>query len=122
MVIICVALLAIKRKGIAPYIRQVLMVLILFAINLRPMYISSEVKVLRQKLNCYCIIVVDDTLSMMAEDYDGDDDKVTRMDGAKADIEYITKKMTGQFQTSWAYPEMYSIAPETVLVFRSVRT
>ena len=96
MVIICVALLAIKRKGIAPYIRQVLMVLILFAINLRPMYISSEVKVLRQKLNCYCIIVVDDTLSMMAEDYDGDDDdKVTRMDGAKADIEYITKKMTG---------------------------
>ena len=33
MVIICVALLAIKRKGIAPYIRQVLMVLILFAIN-----------------------------------------------------------------------------------------
>jgi Ca-activated chloride channel family protein len=34
------------------------------------MYISSEVKVMRQKLNCYCVIVVDDTLSMMAEDYD----------------------------------------------------
>lgn len=95
MVIICVALLAIKRKGVIPYIRQILMVLLLFAINLRPMYISSEVKVLRQKLNCYCIIVVDDTLSMMAEDYNGSDDKVTRMDGAKADIEYITKNLTG---------------------------
>ena len=95
MVIICIALLAIKRKGIWPYVRQVLMVLILFAINLRPMYISSEVKVTRQKLNCYCIIVVDDTLSMMAEDYNGSDGKVTRMDGAKADIEYITKNLAG---------------------------
>ena len=35
MVIICIGLLAIKRKGIAPYIRQVLIVLLLFAINLR---------------------------------------------------------------------------------------
>jgi Ca-activated chloride channel family protein len=96
MAIICVILIAIKRKGIAPYIRQIIMVLILFAINLRPMYISSEVKVMRQKLNCYCVIVVDDTLSMMAEDYEGgDDDKVTRMDAAKADIDYITKKMAG---------------------------
>ena len=39
MVIICVGLLAIKRKGVIPYVRQVLMVLLLFAINLRPMYI-----------------------------------------------------------------------------------
>ena len=95
MVIICIGLLAIKRKGIIPYVRQCLIVLLLFAINLRPMYVSDEVKVMRQKLNCYCVIVVDDTLSMMAEDYDGDGDKVTRMDAAKADVEYITKKMTG---------------------------
>ena len=92
MVIICIGLLAIKRKGIAPYIRQVLMVLLLFAINLRPMYISNEVKVMRQKLNCYCIIVIDDTLSMMAEDYNGSS---PRMDGVKADVEYITEQMTG---------------------------
>lgn len=92
MVIICIGLLAIKRKGVVPYIRQVLMVLLLFAINLRPMYISNEVKVLRQKLNCYCIIVIDDTLSMMAEDYDGNR---PRMEGVKADVEYITEQMTG---------------------------
>ena len=75
MAIICVALIAIKRKGVMPYIRQILMVILLFAINLRPMYISSEIKVIRQKLNCYCIIVLDDTLSMMADDYDGADGK-----------------------------------------------
>ena len=78
-----------------PYIRQILMVLILFAINLRPMYISSEIKVIRQKLNCYCIIVLDDTLSMMADDYDGGEGLETRMDGAKADIDYITKNLVG---------------------------
>ena len=92
MVIICIGLLAIKRKGVIPYIRQVLIVLLLFAINLRPMYISNEVKVIRQKLNCYCIIVIDDTLSMMAEDYDGGR---PRMEGVKADVEYITEQMTG---------------------------
>ena len=47
---------------------------------------------MRQKLNCYCIICVDDTLSMMAEDYAGDN---PRMDGVKADVEYITEHMTG---------------------------
>ena len=97
MAIICVALIAIKRKGVMPYIRQILMVILLFAINLRPMYISSEIKVIRQKLNCYCIIVLDDTLSMMADDVDdyvGDNPK-TRMDRAKEDIDYITKNLVG---------------------------
>ena len=92
MVIICIGLLAIKRKGIVPYIRQVIMVLLLFAINLRPMVISNEVKVMRQKLNCYCIIVIDDTLSMMAEDYEGG---ATRMDGVKEDVAYITEQLNG---------------------------
>lgn len=92
MIIICLGLLAMKRKGIIPYVRQVLIVILLFVINLRPMVISDQVKVVRQKLNCYCVIVVDDTLSMMAEDHAGYD---TRMDGAKADIEYITKQLAG---------------------------
>ena len=53
MVIICIGLLAIKRRGIMPYVRQVLIVLLLFAINLRPQYVSNEITVVRQKLNCY---------------------------------------------------------------------
>jgi Ca-activated chloride channel family protein len=97
MAIICVALLVIKRRGVMPYVRQILIVLILFAINLRPMYISDEVKVIRQKLNCYCIIVLDDTLSMNAEDVPGfeEDRPRTRMDRAKEDIEYIQKNLVG---------------------------
>ena len=97
MAIICVALLAIKRKGVMPYVRQVLIVILLFAINLRPMYISDEIKVIRQKLNCYCIIVLDDTLSMMADDVEGfeEDRPRTRMDQAKEDIDYITKNLVG---------------------------
>lgn len=92
MVILCIGLLAIKRKGVVPYIRQILMVILIFVINLRPMIMSNEVKVLKQKLNCYCIICIDDTLSMMAEDYDGDK---PRMDGVKADVEYITQQLAG---------------------------
>ena len=92
MVIISIGLLAIKRKGIIPYVRQCLIVLLLFVINLRPMIMTDDVTVIKQKLNCYCIIVVDDTLSMMAEDYNGSE---PRMNGVKADVEYITEKMVG---------------------------
>ena len=92
MVILCIGLLAIKRRGVIPYIRQILMVILIFVINLRPMIMSNDVTVIKQKLNCYCIICIDDTLSMMAEDYDGDN---PRMDGVKADVEYITQQLTG---------------------------
>lgn len=92
MVIICIGLLVIKRKGVIPYIRQCLIVVLLFVINLRPMIMTDDVKVVKQKLNCYCIFVIDDTLSMMAEDYDGDN---PRMDGAKADVCYITERLNG---------------------------
>ena len=66
MVILCIGLIAIKRKGIVPFIRQILIVVLLFVINLRPMIMTDDVKVVKQKLNCYCIICIDDTLSMLA--------------------------------------------------------
>lgn len=92
MVILCIGLIAIKRKGIIPFIRQILIVVLLFVINLRPMIMTDDVKVVKQKLNCYCIICIDDTLSMLAEDYDGDN---PRMNGVKADVEYITQELNG---------------------------
>ena len=92
MVILCIGLLALKRKGIVPYIRQILMVILIFVINLRPMIMTDDVTVIKQKLNCYCIICIDDTLSMMAEDYDGEN---PRLDGVKADVEYITRELPG---------------------------
>ncbi len=92
MVILCIGLLALKRKGIVPYIRQILMVILIFVINLRPMIMTDDVTVIKQKLNCYCIICIDDTLSMMAEDYDGDR---PRLEGVKADVDYITRELPG---------------------------
>ena len=92
MVILCIGLIAIKRKGIIPFIRQILIVVLLFVINLRPMIMTDDVKVVKQKLNCYCIICIDDTLSMLAEDYDGEN---PRMAGVKADVEYITQELNG---------------------------
>ena len=92
MVILCIGLLALKRRGIVPYIRQILMVILIFVINLRPMIMTDDVTVIKQKLNCYCIICIDDTLSMMAEDYDGEN---PRLDGVKADVEHITQELPG---------------------------
>ena len=92
MIILCIGLIAIKRKGIIPFVRQILMVVLIFIINLRPMIMTDDVTVVKQKLNCYCIFVIDDTLSMMAEDYDGDN---PRMSGVKADVEYITQELGG---------------------------
>ncbi|MCR4688159.1 MAG: VWA domain-containing protein [Saccharofermentans sp.] len=92
MVLICIGLLLLKRKGIAPYVRQIFMVILIFIINLRPMYKSDNVKVVKQDLNCYCIFVVDNTTSMLAEDYNGDE---TRMTGVSADVKHITESLGG---------------------------
>ncbi len=92
MVLICITLLLLKRKGIAPYIRQIFIVVLLFIINLRPMYASQSVKVVKQDINCYCIFVVDNTTSMIAEDYQGNN---PRMEGVKADIAHITESLGG---------------------------
>ena len=34
MAVICVILLCLKRRGVAPYIRQIIIILLLFVINL----------------------------------------------------------------------------------------
>ena len=92
MAVICVGLLCLKRRGVVPYIRQIIIVLLMFAINLRPMIPDNNVKVVEEKLNCRVIFVVDDTISMLAEDYDG---KNPRLDGAKEDIKYIIDEFEG---------------------------
>ena len=57
-------------------VRFVLILVLLFVINLRPMV----------------LFVVDNTISMYAEDYNG---KETRMSGVKADIAYIMEELAG---------------------------
>ena len=92
MAIISIALLLIKRKGILPYIRQMVLVLLLFAVNLRPMILDDNGEVIRQKSNLQVVFVVDKTISMLANDYDGNKERLT---GAKKDMKELTDRLMG---------------------------
>ena len=92
MAVFCVVLIIFKRRGITPYIRQILTVLLLFVINLRPMYPADNIRVESQKMDLNVIIVVDDTISMLGDDQDGYE---TRLDRAKADMYYLIENLPG---------------------------
>ena len=69
MAIFCVALLLFKRKGIVPYIRQIVVVLLLFVINLRIM-VPDETKISDPpKVDAYVLFVIDDTIKAAIDDY-----------------------------------------------------
>lgn len=92
MAIICVAMLVIKRKGAFAFVRQIIIVLLLFAINLRPMLPGEPIHFDKEKKisNTYVVFIVDDTLSMLA-----DDCKENRLTQAKEDIKYIVNELDG---------------------------
>lgn len=91
MAIICIFLLCMKRKGAVNYIRQILIVVLLFAINLRVMVRDGDVPTVMPKVDV--LFVVDNTISMLAEDYGADDGR--RIDAVKADCQYITEQFPG---------------------------
>lgn len=93
MAIICVVLLIPFRKGIYNYIRQIIIVALIFAINLRPMVPNGEVVEVVRDYNV--LFVVDNTISMFAEDYSDSKEEKTRMDQARSDIEYIMDHLKG---------------------------
>lgn len=90
MGIICIILLILKRKDKYGFIRQIAIVILIFVINLRIMVPSSNVEVLANNLDI--LFVIDNTISMVAEDYNG---KETRLSAVKKDCEYIINKFTG---------------------------
>ena len=92
MAVFCAVLIIFKRRGVTPYIRQILTVLLLFVINLRPMYPADNIRVESQKMDLNVIIVVDDTISMLGDDQDGYE---TRLDRAKADMYYLIENLPG---------------------------
>ena len=55
-------------------------------------FYHKNIKVEQETLRCRVVFVVDDTISMLAEDYDG---KNPRLDGAKADMAYIIDELDG---------------------------
>lgn len=92
MAIICIGLLLLKRKGVWPYIRQIVIVILIFVINLRIMLPGEVENVQEQEMNVHVLFVIDDTISMLAEDYDG---KRTRLEGVKEDCQYIVDELPG---------------------------
>lgn len=92
--IVCVALLFCKRKGVWPYVRQVILIILIFVLNLR-LQIPQEGKPIEtDKVDAYLIFVMDDTISMVANDYNGRDFD-TRLEAAKSDCRYILDELDG---------------------------
>ncbi len=92
MAILCVTMLFLKRNSWKAYVRQIIAVVLIFCVNLRIMVPSDNVTATTQELDTYVLFVVDDTLSMLARDYDGDTERLTAV---KKDCENIIEKMDG---------------------------
>ena len=90
MGIICIILLFFKRKGLFNYIRQILIVFLMFVINMRIMILADDVT--NMTSNVDIMFVIDNTISMLAEDYNGDE---KRLDAVKEDCKYIIEKFAG---------------------------
>ncbi len=90
MGIICIILVILKSKNIKTFIRQIIIVVLLFMINLRIMIPSKDAKVLETNLDVF--FVIDNTISMLAEDYNHNDQ---RINGVISDCEYIIEQLSG---------------------------
>lgn len=90
MVVICAGFLFLKRKGKINYIRQILIVVLLFVINLRIMIPGEGIPTVAANVDV--LFVIDNTISMLAEDYNGDG---IRMDAVKKDCRYIMEQFPG---------------------------
>lgn len=110
MSIICVGLLLLKKKGIVPYIRQIIMIILLFVINLRIMVPDGTMIVKTQKMNTKILFVIDDTISMVAKD----DGQRERLDYVREDCSYILQELNGaKFAVVSFNNEAHYLAPFT---------
>ena len=91
MGIICVVLLILKRKGALNFIRQLIIVALLFVINLRIAVPSDNITIIKRDVDV--LLVVDNTISMLAEDYGKNDER--RIDAVKEDVAEIIDTFEG---------------------------
>lgn len=68
---------------------NIILLILIFAINIRPMIIDDEEHVLKNNLDI--LFVIDNSISMIANDYNS----TTRLDGAKETLEKIIKELNG---------------------------
>lgn len=86
MSILCVGMICLKKRSKIAYIRQIIAIVLVFLINLRIMVPSNNVSSSFQTLDTYVLFVVDDTISMLARDYDGDTERLTAVKKDCSDI------------------------------------
>lgn len=86
MSILCVGMICLKKRSKIAYIRQIIAIVLVFLINLRIMVPSNNVSSSSQTLDTYVLFVVDDTISMLARDYDGDTERLTAVKKDCSDI------------------------------------
>lgn len=87
MIPICIILLLFLSKDKKILIAQVILIVLLFVMNFRIMIPSSSNAIAN---NLDVLFVVDNTISMTADDLDGK----TRLDQAKEDMKYIVDKLS----------------------------
>jgi len=90
MILICAILVFFRSKERKRLIRQIIIIILLFLINLRIMIPSSNVK--SKENNLDVLFVIDNTISMLAEDYNGGS---TRLSAVKKDCKLIVDKLNG---------------------------
>ena len=90
MTIICVILIIFIIKNNNKSILQIIIVLLIFTINLRIMIPSTNSQIETNNLDV--LFVIDNTISMNAEDYNGSN---TRLSAVKKDCNYIINELNG---------------------------
>jgi len=111
MGVICLILLLLKRKGIFSFIRQIIIVVLLFAINLRIMVPNDDVPTIKRDVDV--LFVVDNTISIVAEDYGPE--KGRRIDAVRNDCNYIMEQLPGaSFSVVSFGNEVKSLLPYTI--------
>lgn len=90
MIIFCSLLLFFIIKKNDRKITHIVIVILIFVINLRIMIPSSNSQIIANNLDV--LFVIDNTISMNAEDYDNNN---TRLYAVKKDCKYIIKRLNG---------------------------
>lgn len=93
MAVLCVGMLIIKPRSVGAFVRRLLIVLLLFAINLRPMTPGEQLKVEVEDKDLYVLFVIDDTISMIADDVALEEG---RLSAVKRDCTYIVEQLTAE--------------------------
>ncbi len=90
MSIICIFLIIISLKNYKKNIIDILLIILLFVVNLRIMYKNDNSYATDNNLDV--LFVIDNTISMNAEDYK---DNNTRLSALKNDCQYIINELNG---------------------------